>query len=178
MTQRNLEWKARLWDWDEAHRIATRLSGTPARVLLQTDTYFFAANGRLKLREISDSAEPEPLVQLIAYHRPDSSDARESFYRIVSLHEGAATKALLSESLGVRAVVAKARSLYLVGKTRIHLDRVDGLGDFIEMEYVFGPRDSDDFAAKHELFELKNAFVVVIGEQIQTSYGDLLPPDA
>jgi len=39
----------------------------------------------------------------------------------------------------MRAVVRKRRNVYFFGQTRIHLDQVDGLGAFIEIEVVLDP---------------------------------------
>ena len=41
---------------------------------------------------------------------------------------------LLTAALGVRGQVIKTRTLYIAGQTRIHIDQVQGLGDFLELE--------------------------------------------
>ena len=35
----------------------------------------------------------------------------------------------------------KQRTLYIVGQTRVHVDQVEGLGDFVELEVTYGLRD-------------------------------------
>ena len=43
----------------------------------------------------------------------------------------------------MRGVVRKTRYLYLAGQTRIHLDDVEGLGQFMELEVVLRPDQTD-----------------------------------
>uniref|UniRef100_A0A8C3H8J1 CYTH domain-containing protein n=1 Tax=Chrysemys picta bellii TaxID=8478 RepID=A0A8C3H8J1_CHRPI len=52
--------------------------------------------------------------------------------------------AVLSQALGVQGVVKKERRLYVVGQTRVHLDRVEGLGDFLELEVVLSEQQSPE----------------------------------
>ena len=40
--------------------------------------------------------------------------------------------------------VQKRRLLYFVGRTRIHLDRVKGLGNFLELEVVLNDGESSE----------------------------------
>ncbi len=105
--------------------------------LRQRDTYFAAPHGRLKLRE----QEPGG-AELIAYERPDAAEARESRYRITPVPDAAATAEALDAALGTVVVVDKRRHLLLWEGVRIHLDRVEGLGAFVELEGV-AAADSD-----------------------------------
>lgn len=41
---------------------------------------------------------------------------------------------LLSAALGKRCEVNKVRKLFLVGQTRVHVDNVEGLGNYMELE--------------------------------------------
>jgi predicted adenylyl cyclase CyaB len=54
-----------------------------------------------------------------------------------------ALKDALAAALGVRGIVRKTRSLYLVGQTRLHVDEVEGLGQFMELEVVLRPEQND-----------------------------------
>ncbi len=125
-----------------------RLAGagaSPIQALAQVDTYFTAARGRLKLRETTPTGG-SPTAELIAYARPDDTGPRWSAYRRVPVTPGdaAALKAALAESVGVLAVVAKTRDIACWRATRVHLDRVDGLGAFIELETVMaGQTDAE-----------------------------------
>jgi adenylate cyclase class IV len=128
---RNLEIKAIDPDPPATMRAALELGAEDAGVLHQRDTYFHAVQGRLKLRE----APPEP-AELIAYARAELAGPKVSLYRVVQVADHLALIDALSDSLGVRVVVEKARRLLLWRNVRIHLDRVEGLGDFVELEAV------------------------------------------
>jgi homotetrameric cytidine deaminase len=98
-------------------------------VIVQRDTYFRVAEGRLKLRE-----EEPGEAHLIAYRRPDAAEVRVSDYRVVPAAAG--LRDALAETLGVDVVVEKRRRLLLWETVRIHLDDVAGLGTFVELEAV------------------------------------------
>ncbi len=131
---RNVEIKARLRHRAPVEKAAAQLSGSGGELLVQEDTFFRCATGRLKLR-IADGRPAE----LIFYRRPDVAGPRTSDYSVVAVADGPGAKALLAAAVGVTGVVRKARRLYLVGQTRVHLDAVEGLGDFLELEYVLRP---------------------------------------
>jgi predicted adenylyl cyclase CyaB len=102
--------------------------------LEQTDTFFNAPRGRLKLRQLfADRGE------LIFYDRPDRAGPKLSVYVITRTTEPAALRETLAQALGVRGEVRKRRWLYLVGPSRIHFDQVEGLGTFLEVEVVLQP---------------------------------------
>ncbi len=165
---RNVELKAR--DADPARSIeACESLGAESRgVLVQRDTYFHAPQGRLKMRE-EEGAKPH----LISYARPDRAEPRASRYRIVEVERPDQLKAALAESLGVKAVVAKRRQLFLWREVRIHLDQVEGLGSFIELEAVAPP--SSDLAPEHQKAqELRAAFEIADEDLIGVSYCDLM----
>jgi homotetrameric cytidine deaminase len=128
---RNVELKA--VDPDPARSLAVCLGlGAEDRgVLRQRDTYFRARAGRLKLRE-----EEPGGATLVQYDRPDGAHARESRYRLVPVAEPGELKAALEAALGTLVVVDKERRLLLWEGVRIHLDRVAGLGEFVELEDV------------------------------------------
>ena len=127
----NIEIKARLGDFEKTRAVAEELSGGPGRLIEQEDTFFHVPRGRLKLRVFSPTAG-----ELIYYERPDGKGPTQSQYLIARTNEPEALKAALAAALGVRGVVRKKRRLFLVGQTRIHLDDVEGLGRFLELEVV------------------------------------------
>jgi predicted adenylyl cyclase CyaB len=135
----NIEIKARTRNYDGLRRQLEALTGGPGERLVQEDTFFHSPNGRLKLRVLQSGP-----AQLIHYHRPDQQGPKRSSYHVFETLDPENLKIALSRALGVRGVVRKERLLYLVGQTRVHLDTVEGLGYFVELEVVLGPDQSDD----------------------------------
>lgn len=127
----NIEIKARVRDFEGLIKLAEELSGGPGEVIPQEDVFFHTPTGRLKLRILApDQGE------LIYYERENASGPKPSNYYLSSTTAPQPLKEVLSAALGVRGVVRKRRLLYLVDNTRIHLDQVDKLGAFLELEVV------------------------------------------
>ena len=173
---RNLELKVRV-DAPALAAADARLAaaGVPLASVRQIDTYFTAHRGRLKLRR-TDPDGAGPSVELIAYARPDVDGPRWSAYHRASVPvaDASALAAALTTTLGVLVVVAKTRRVGLIERTRVHLDAVDGLGSFVELETVVGagPDDGADaeLAAIAALLGLDPGGANVIA----ASYADLL----
>ncbi len=153
---------ARCADLAEARRRAERLATGRVGVDHQVDTYFATRSGRLKLRESSLSGG-----QLVPYLRADRAGPRRSDYRILPVEDPSGTKRLLSEILGVECVVEKEREILLHENVRVHLDRVKGLGDFLELEAVF-----DGSADREAEQESRVAFLL---EELGVRDEDLVP---
>lgn len=102
----------------------------------QEDTYFVTENGRLKIR-VEDEKQPH----LITYNRADEAKGRISTYHLDMLDNVQTKKEELGKQFGVKAIVRKQRTLFLFRNVRIHLDEVEGLGTYMELESVI----SDDF---------------------------------
>jgi predicted adenylyl cyclase CyaB len=134
----NIEIKARVRNFDEIRRRAEDLSDSPVEVIPQEDTFFSTPHGRLKLRLLA-----EDRAQLIYYTRPDQEGPKRSDYHISHSSDPANLKRILELAYGIRGVVRKTRYLYLVGQTRVHLDDVEGLGQFMELEVVMQEKQSD-----------------------------------
>ena len=134
----NIEIKARARNFEEIRRRAEDLSDTPVEVIPQEDTFFNTPQGRLKLRLLG-----EVKGQLIYYTRPDQEGPKRSDYHISYTSDPANLKRVLELAYGIRGVVRKTRYLYLVGQTRVHLDDVEGLGKFMELEVVMQEGQSD-----------------------------------
>ena len=163
---RNIELKARDRDRVRSLAICNDIGAEPQGVLFQRDTYFYVPNGRLKLRQ-EEGARPH----LIAYERLDRVEERESRYRIIEVDEPEELKAALSGFLGVKAVVTKERWLFLWERVRVHLDQVDGLGDFIEFEAV-ADADSDLSHEEAQVVSLRRAFEIDEADLVAGMYTD------
>jgi predicted adenylyl cyclase CyaB len=135
----NIEIKARARDFSGIRGRAEALSNTPMQVIPQEDTFFTVGQGRLKLR-VRAAAEP---AQLIYYERANQGGPKRSDYQIFETRDPEGLKQTLGRALGIRGVVRKTRYLYLVGQTRVHLDDVEGLGQFMELEVVMRPGQPD-----------------------------------
>jgi len=135
---RNIEIKARIDSVEAVLPQARRVTGGEPVPIDQDDTFFAVAHGRLKLREFADGS-----AELIHYHRDDRPEARASDYVRVPTAAPAALRDALKRACGIAGRVRKRRWLLLAGATRIHLDRVEGLGDFIELEVVLRDGQSD-----------------------------------
>ncbi len=127
---------------------------SPIQRLHQIDTYLRVERGRLKLREFRGQGEPGPVerAELIAYARPTDGGSRWSSYQVIPIAAGAAA-ALLAGLLMTHdrlVVVDKIRLVALIGQTRVHLDRVAGLGSFVELETVITTQSETEAAAEHE----------------------------
>jgi predicted adenylyl cyclase CyaB len=134
----NIEIKAHARDFSRLKARAEELSDSPVQALAQEDNFFNTSHGRLKLRVLAGDQG-----QLIYYTRPDQEGPKRSEYHIAYTSDPESLKRVLALAYGIRGVVRKTRYLYLVGQTRIHLDDVEGLGQFMELEVVMQEGQSD-----------------------------------
>lgn len=164
---RNVEVKARVVDTVGLLERARAIGDGAPRVLDQEDVFFGTPRGRLKLRVC------EGRGQLIFYERPDDSGPKLSRYRVVDVSEPGPLRALLADALGETATVRKQRTLIMAGQTRLHVDRVEGLGDFMELEVVL--RDDQGTEEGCAIArDLMRALGVGEGELVAGAYADLL----
>jgi predicted adenylyl cyclase CyaB len=164
----NIEIKARVQDFVGLKALAEMLSDTPVQVIPQEDTFFNIPKGRLKLRELAPDR-----AQLVWYTRADDSGPKRSDYQIYETGDPAQLKSTLTLALGVRGVVKKIRYLYLAGQTRIHLDDVEGLGHFMELEVVMRPGQSD-MEGQVVAEELMNKLGITPGDLLNGAYMDMI----
>ncbi len=164
----NIEIKARVNDFSHLMVLAGRLSDTAEEILIQEDTFFNVPTGRLKLRVFSPTAG-----ELIYYRREDVAGPKSSDYYISPTSSPESLKAVLTAAFGVKGVVRKTRHLFLAGQTRIHLDDVEGLGYFVELEVVLRPNQSPEEGMKTAKI-LMEKLGIRMDDLVKGAYLDLL----
>lgn len=165
---RNTEIKARVPDLRPVESRAQAIATGGPEDLFQDDTFFPCPRGRLKLRDFGDGSG-----QLIHYDRADEAGPKVSEYVISATAAPASLREALARAFGVLGRVVKRRRVYLVDRTRVHLDQVEGLGAFVELEVVLrddeAPRDGEAVAR-----ELMAALGIQAGQLVTGAYLDLL----
>ncbi len=165
---RNIEIKAKIHRTEALISIIASLAETGPIHILQHDTFFNCPLGKLKLRAFSASSG-----ELIFYQRPQLDGPKLSIYQISPTTEPDSLRDALALAYGILGTVRKQRTLYLLGKTRIHLDRVDGLGDFLELEVVLEDLQTITYGESIAL-DLMAKIGVLPNQLIPTSYLELL----
>lgn len=172
---RNVEIKARLGPPGAIDVIAPRVAALATAgptLILQDDTFFACPTGRLKLREFGDGSG-----ELIFYRRDDRAGPKESFHLRNAVGEPETMRQTLALALGTLGRVRKRRTLFLVGRTRVHLDRVEGLDDHLELEVVLA--DGEPLAAgEAEALDLMGRLGVSADALVEGAYLDLLHANA
>ena len=165
----NVEIKARIDSVEALLPLARALSdGDPPQLIHQDDSFFDAPHGRLKLRVFGDGSG-----ELIHYHRSDEDGPKRSDYVLAPAPEPESLRAALTRAMGLLGRVRKDRILLLVGPTRIHLDRVEGLGDFLELEVMLqgDQTEAEGTAIAHDLMA---RLQIAPSQLVSGAYLDLL----
>jgi len=160
---RNIEIKARVGDLAAARAVAVSLGARPHVVEVQTDRYYALDGGRrLKVRSIDGGRS-----ELIDYRRPEASGVRASDYTVTTLAPGEGPS---GEPV---VTVRKRREVLLIDNVRVHLDEVDGLGTFLELEAVVDAAH-DDAVCRRQVDRLTAALGLTDDDLIRSSYAELL----
>jgi predicted adenylyl cyclase CyaB len=165
---RNIEIKARISSVEALVPKVSLIADQGPCEIRQDDTYFVCASGRLKLRTGADNAG-----ELIYYRRDNQQAPRESFYLRSPTAAPETLRDLLTQALGQVGRIEKLRTLFVRGRTRIHLDKVTGLGHFLELEVVLAEHEPPA-AGIGEANELLMQLGVHSSQLIEGSYLDLL----
>ncbi|WP_109476735.1 class IV adenylate cyclase [Paraburkholderia sp. C35] len=166
---RNIEIKARAQQFEQLRERAAALSPDAPMIFRQQDFFYDVPRGRLKLRQFDDGTPAE----LIFYQRDDRDGPKASYYTRSPVTNPEAMHSLLATALTTRGIVSKERHVYIVGRTRIHLDRVDGLGDFVELEVVLA-QDDDEEGGEKEAHAVFAKLGVPESDLVAVAYVDML----
>jgi predicted adenylyl cyclase CyaB len=165
---RNIEIKARIENADVWAAKIAALAGAGPIDIAQDDTFFRCDTARLKLRAFSDGTG-----ELIYYRRADEYGPKESFYLRSPTPSPDSLRECLTLAYGQVGRVRKHRRLFLVGRTRVHLDEVENLGDFLELEVVLAD-DEPAEAGVREARGLMESLHIKSHQLIDEAYVDLL----
>ena len=165
---KNIEIKARYTKTVRIHETLKTIEAEFSRTEIQTDTYYNVENGRLKIREIVSGPS-----QLVHYFRENKAGPRPSWYEIVRLREVKKVKARLLKEHGLLGIVKKKREIWIWENVRIHLDEVDGLGGFIELEAIVD-RKEDVKGDEARVRWLMEKIVIKEKDLIAVSYIDMV----
>lgn len=169
--KRNVEIKTRLRDRAAVIAALVAVGARDAGIEVQEDRFWRVEGGaRLKLRESSRDG-----AALLAYRRADAAALRVSAYERVIVADGAALGRALDAVLAPAGAVRKERHLWFVDNVRVHLDRVEGLGEFLELEAMVDDTHSEAacYAAAEALLQ---RFGIANTDRVAVAYVDLLAP--
>ena len=164
----NIEIKAKIDDPVRVHKIAASLADSDVEFIEQEDIFFNCDTGRLKLRFLSPTSG-----ELIFYQRSNISGPKSSSYDIVKTDNPSHLRLVLAKAYGEKIIVRKTRHLFHVGRTRIHLDKVEDLGNYLELEVVL--EDGDNLQdGENEAQKLMKLLNICSADLINVAYADLL----
>ena len=166
---KNIELKVKVPNFHKVIKLLKKLGAKRQHSLEQIDTYFHSPCGRLKTREINQQSQ-----ELIYYQRPDLRESKISTYKVITLNpaELELTKNILGRLYQKWIIVKKNRDLWLFKHTRVHLDNVQKLGYFIELETV--ANEIDIRSARREHNAIIRELQLLHFKRISHSYSDLL----
>ena len=132
----------------------------------QIDTYFKVSEGRLKLREGKIENN------LIHYKRSNQDGPKKSEVILYPAGKDPGLKKILGETLGILVVVDKQRDIFFIDNVKFHIDKVVGLGSFMEIEAIGEEGDETklDAQCKQYMHELD----ILEKDLVSVSYSDLL----
>lgn len=161
---KNLEIKVKLDSFSEIEKKLKLIEAKYFRIIVQQDNYFKSPKGILKLR-LEESKK-----ELILYNRNESSEKRWSDYKIWEIEDDAQIE-MLKDILETEVIVEKKRKLFIYENTRIHLDEVESIGKFLELESVVVDNDE---SAQREYYFVYDSLGLSDYEELRCSYRDLI----
>ncbi len=168
MQRLNVEIKARSEDPEEIRQLLDQQQAEFLGTDRQTDTYFKTTKGRLKLREGNIENA------LIHYYRSNQAGPKRSDISMYKSAQSAELKEVLAQALEVLAVVTKRRSIYFIENVKFHVDEIEELGNFVEIEAI----DSDGSIGEEQLRKqcqyYLDLFKIRAEDLIDVSYSDMV----
>lgn len=164
----NIEFKAKIDDFSHVYQSVAQLTNVDPEILLQKDIFYKTHIGRLKLRSICNTEH-----ELIFYFRPNQKGPKCSKYIRIRIRHQSLVNRILSKIFGQLVIVKKKRNLFLQDNIRFHLDTVDQLGSFLEIEYVLSPKESHE-TAFNEVNCLIQKLKIQKNSLVDNSYAELL----
>ena len=164
---RNIEIKAKASDWNKQFKAAKKIADR-FEFLVQEDFFFNCSAGRLKLRTQKGKDN-----YLVFYRRADKAGPKTSEYFPAAVNVPADMKKLLAAALGLGKTVKKERTVFFAGRTRIHFDKVKGLGRFIELEVCL-KRGQSPAAGRRVASALMGLLYISKKDLLKTAYADML----
>jgi adenylate cyclase, class 2 len=135
---------------------------------IQIDTYFNVKEGRLKIRQGNIENA------LIFYSRKNDSGPKQSKFQLYQSSDIEKLIPILSNSLGILTVVKKYRKIFFIDFVKFHIDHLDGLGDFVEIEVG----DLDDTKEIAYLEKICNKYIKLLQIEkdnfLTSSYSDMI----
>ena len=165
---RNVEIKARMNDGPSLVARARALATAGPFDLKHIDTFFRCPGGRLKLRDFCDGKG-----ELIFYLRANEAGPKESFYLRHETSAPADLRDILTRAYGAIGEVSKRRTVFLIGRTRVHIDDVAGLGKFVELEVVLADEEPTE-AGRREAEDLMHKLGISSQELVRAAYMNLI----
>lgn len=163
---KNIEIKARVDNTDLLRSVLKSKNAECKGIDFQTDTYFTVNSGRLKLREgnIENS--------LIYYKRDNLCGPKKSEVILYKNVNDESLKNILLNVFEVKKVVKKKREIYFIDNVKFHIDEVENLGSFFEIEVI----DYNDSMADSEMKKVctgyMDLFKITKENLISESYSD------
>ena len=168
MSHTNIEIKARTARSDKIREYLLANNADYKGTDMQTDTYFNVAFGRLKLRQgnIENS--------LIFYHREDIAGLKQSDFELLHVTNGNRLKTILAKAMGVKIEVKKTREIYYVANVKFHIDTLELLGNFVEIEATNIGCDLSIQDLREQCNFYMQEFGINEDDLIAVSYSDML----
>lgn len=164
----NIEIKSRCNDFTHIISHFASSMGVTRVEMRQEDTFFNVPRGKLKMR-----CDKDGQCELIYYRRSSVDGIMTSSYHRQKVEQPMEKTSELRDRYGIAAVVRKHRIAFIAGHVRVHLDEVESLGKFLEIE-VLANSESERNSAKHLARKLMSVLHIEKGDLIEDAYEDLL----